>query len=282
MARILCVHGIAQELKSDISLQDEWAPSLRGGVSLAGGSLPAEEIVMTFYGVLYRPAGKGAMGPQDVPDLKPGDMSEIEVEMLEEMCAEIDPNPPDDAQTEKKGLKRGATWMLQLVGNTPFFGKVAQKFVIRTLRQVSRYFSEPAIRTAARQSMLEALAKNPEVRVVVAHSLGTIVAFETLAANPTLPVHTLITLGSPLGMPALLKRLKPPITRGSGHWPGGLQAWTNIADAADIVALRKRLAPIFDARIVDHEVNNGATMHDVKPYLTARETGRAIMAGLAR
>jgi hypothetical protein len=55
----------------------------------------------------------------------------------------------------------------------------------------------------------------------------------------------------------------------------------NVADKADLVALEKSLARVYGPRVTDHVVDNGATMHDMKPYLTAVQTGRAIMEALA-
>ncbi|WP_228080914.1 hypothetical protein [Streptomyces profundus] len=57
--------------------------------------------------------------------------------------------------------------------------------------------------------------------------------------------------------------------------------WTNIVDRGDVVALVKELAPTFGERVRDVTVHNGARAHDVRPYLTARETGAAIATALA-
>ena len=55
----------------------------------------------------------------------------------------------------------------------------------------------------------------------------------------------------------------------------------NVADAGDVVALVKDLRPLFGARVACYLVHNGSHAHDVRPYLTAAETGAAIAAGLA-
>jgi hypothetical protein len=60
-----------------------------------------------------------------------------------------------------------------------------------------------------------------------------------------------------------------------------LEHWVNIADTADIVALRKELRPLYGDLVLDQIVHNGATMHHVLPYLTAPQTGRAILTGLS-
>jgi hypothetical protein len=69
---------------------------------------------------------------------------------------------------------------------------------------------------------------------------------------------------------------------GSWHarWPQHLTSWTNVADRADFVALVKRLRPVFGDAVVDVEIDNGARMHEIARYLTAAETGSAIIRAL--
>ena len=61
---------------------------------------------------------------------------------------------------------------------------------------------------------------------------------------------------------------------------GGVARWSNIADSGDVVALTKKLAPLF-GDVDDVLVHNGSHAHDVSPYLTAIESGQAIVAGLS-
>ena len=46
------------------------------------------------------------------------------------------------------------------------------------------------------------------------------------------------------------------------------------------MALIKDLRPAFGPQLDGWIIDNGAHAHDVKPYLTAVETGRAILIGL--
>lgn len=118
--------------------------------------------------------------------------------------------------------------------------------------------------------------------VLVGHSLGSIVAYEAACAHPGWDL-TLVTLGCPLGIRNLVfDRLRPPPEHGHGQFPAGAVAWTNIADTGDVVALVKRLAPLFGDRVHDLLVDNGSKAHDISPYLTAAQTGHAIAEGLAR
>ncbi len=68
--------------------------------------------------------------------------------------------------------------------------------------------------------------------------------------------------------------------RCSGLLGGGSRV--NVADAGDVVvALVKDLRPLFGGQVADYLVHNGSHAHDVRPYLTAAETGAAIAADLA-
>lgn len=275
MARLVCIHGISQEYGSAETLLAEWLPALLGGVSLAGGTLDPCDVEMAFYGTLFRPSGKGA----SIPNYAAGDIEEgIEVELLR-VLANVADTGNDSVAAPKGALRsRSVSTMVQTLARTPFFGDAALRVVIWHLKQVRRYLTDPACRVQAQQVLIAAIAA--DTRVVVAHSLGSVIAYEVLCANPTLPVRTLITLGSPLGVGPVGRRLTPPVTDCGGQWPGGLSRWFNVCDRADIVAVRKELRTVFGTAVVDALVHNGATAHDVKPYLTAIETGNAIRAGL--
>jgi pimeloyl-ACP methyl ester carboxylesterase len=125
----------------------------------------------------------------------------------------------------------------------------------------------------------------PTTRVLIGHSLGSVVAYEALCANPDWRVHTLLTLGSPLGVPELVfDRLTPRPQNGCGAWPN-VQCWVNIADNGDIVALVKALAPFFPApanqSFSDRLIYNGWASHSAERYLSAREAGEAVATALA-
>jgi hypothetical protein len=116
---------------------------------------------------------------------------------------------------------------------------------------------------------------------MVAHSLGSVVAYEELCAHPEWPVRTLVTIGSPLGIRNLIfDRLDPAPKHAVGAWPSGITRWTNISARGDFVALERRLASRFDARIVDVPVDNAFDAHDAVRYLTSNEAAEAIRDGL--
>ena len=75
------------------------------------------------------------------------------------------------------------------------------------LKQVVGYVNNPDIREKAIESVTRLIS--PETRVVLGHSLGSVVAYEALHRKPE-NVHTFVTFGSPLGIRNLIfDRLRP-------------------------------------------------------------------------
>jgi pimeloyl-ACP methyl ester carboxylesterase len=170
-----------------------------------------------------------------------------------------------------------------------------------SLAQLRIYLTDQEVRDRVRSRVAEQISA--DTRVLVAHSLGSIVAYEVLCADPGSGVRALVTLGSPLGIRHLVfRRLQPPpeLETGIGRWPGPVVKWTNIFDRSDVVALVDRLGPLFDRSgraVADHAfgsdkpqdfqavddlgVDNGWKAHSLSHYLTASQTGRAIGNGLA-
>ena len=272
MTKVLCIHGIGQEYEAEETLTACWVPALCGGVSNAGGRLDPSEVRMCFYGNLFRPqeeTSKSFAG-NSVYALK-DDKDDFERKLLATLAE------ASAGEAEGKLLERPINAMLQLVAKAPFFGEMSQQLVVWLLRQVRWYLDDfNFTRQLAQNRLIKAIAD--DTSVLVAHSLGTVIAYEVLYANADLPVRTLVTLGSPLGNPVVRPRVVPSVSESPAPWPGSVKMWFNIADRTDIVAFEKRLAHVFGDRVQDSLVYNGATIHDVRPYLTARETGRAIIA----
>ncbi|NUQ99078.1 MAG: hypothetical protein HOY79_21825 [Streptomyces sp.] len=280
MTRVVLVHGIAQQLKGPHTLLADWYPSLSDGATLAGAVLEPQDVSMAFYGDLFRPSGHRGLG---VPELEAADVEEgLERELLlawwqEAARGDSQVSGPDSAaRLRTPYLVQRA---LDALSHSSFFAGLSERLLISAARQVRRYFTEPELRADIQDRFFTALTDRTEV--VLAHSLGTVIAYEGLCARPELPDLTLISLGSPLAVRGLvLDRLVPPPHDGRARWPAPVKGWTNLADRGDVVALVKELAPVFGDRVTDVLVHNGAKAHDVRPYLTARETGQAIAAAL--
>ena len=145
----------------------------------------------------------------------------------------------------------------------------------RTIDQVGHYFGDDGVR-CVRTPVGGSGGRGRDARLV-AHSLGSIVAYDCLCAHPEWPIETFVTIGSPLGNQGLvLAKLEM-----DPCWPGSIRRWVNITAPTDQVCAGTRLAPTYDARIEDVVVDNGHRGHDPEPYPCARVTGEVVRDGLA-
>lgn len=296
MATVVVVHGIGQQYTAAELLHEPVARALRGGVQHAGYQAPdADRIAMAFYGNLFRRDGqRGGPGHNEA------DLSPVEEELALQWwraAARIDPENVQSPDTEgaRGPVPLTVKAALRALSMSRFATIMTERALYGSLRQVREYLYEdmrgPVL---ARVNSLI----TDDTRVVVGHSLGSIVAYEALCARPCHGAKALITLGSPLGVRHLVfERLRPPPREGRGVWPGADVRWTNIYDRHDVVALREQLSGLFgfdgsavtDAQVtddapevLDRAVDNGWSAHDLLHYLTDRVTGAAIHEGLTR
>jgi len=160
----------------------------------------------------------------------------------------------------------------------PIFRFIVGKFA----SDVLDYLFGPSTE-AMRAPVRAALLASPRPRVVVAHSLGTIITYDVLSepALAGLDIDLLVTLGCPLGIANVQQRLRDG--KGRPHpVPPEVHGWDNFADRFDPVALDNTLHDEFTpppnfAR--DHEVNNPArNNHDLVGYASIASVRAAIAA----
>ena len=113
------------------------------------------------------------------------------------------------------------------------------------LGDFAKYLVSPRIRAAVKEEAkkkLRTLADGDYRVSIVAHSWGTVVAYDTLldleVELPALKIADLFTLGSPLW---LVRRL---LEDSSGRKPGQLAFWMNVDARGDLVG--SWLSPVFD------------------------------------
>jgi hypothetical protein len=282
MPLIVGIHGIAQQVRGPEVLRATWMPALRDGLTLSGAEPPDEtDLEMAFYGDLFRaPGGKAVGGPTYVAtDVQEGFEQELLEAWWTRAAASDDGVPGPDAATKVRTPKMTQR-ALNALSQSHFFAGLTERLIIGFIKQVHAYLTDDSIR-AEIQARVDRVV-SPDTAVLVGHSLGSVVAYEAVCAHPRWDV-TLITLGCPLGIRNIVfDRLRPPPHDDRGQFPAGASSWTNIADTGDVVALVKRLSPLFGDRVQDLLVDNGSKAHDISPYLTAAQTGHAIAEGLAR
>jgi pimeloyl-ACP methyl ester carboxylesterase len=246
MARVLLVHGAFNEFWGPHGLKARWLPALRDGLWHHDVEIADEDFAVCFYGDLFRR------------------------------------EPESESEHQFKKSRAGmAESLANLVGSDMMaaLGQAASDAAFdRLVDMFTIMATKPELRARMR-ARAESLVDDT-TRVIVAHSLGTVLSYMALCNHPRWRVHTFVTLGSPLASPTFFARLDPVPIEGKGQWPGSIERWVNvraIGDKAAAVTLREKFGP----RVEEFLIDNGHRAHDPELYLNSPATGAAIAAALA-
>jgi pimeloyl-ACP methyl ester carboxylesterase len=244
VARIVLVHGAFNELWGPHELKSRWLPAVRDGLWHHGVRITDADVDVCFYGDLFRRA----------------------------------PGTDEDAKIEQS--RAGIAESLHEMGGdtVAMLGQAANDAAFdRTVDMVTIMATDPDLRDKMR-ARIEPLVDH-ETRVLVAHSLGTVLSYMALSNHPQWNVHTFVTLGSPLASPMVETMLEPPVVDGKGQWPGSIERWVNVRAIGDKAASLP-LAVRFGDQVEDVSVDNGHRAHAPEPYLNSRPTGAAMAGAL--
>ena len=193
-----------------------------------------------------------------------------------------------DTLAEPIDLAKGAPSLdsiRRLVGLDDLGAALLQKRLV----DLGTYYREKDKRDLLRKRLADKLTKHKDKRIMlVAHSMGSIVAYDVLRdlgrVEPDLVVEHFVTLGSPLGMPYVLKNIRTE--NPSARTPSMVRRWSNLADRRDPVAIDVHLRDEFEPNdrgvaVEDALVVNGylappnppgkANHHKIYGYLRAPE-----------
>jgi hypothetical protein len=133
------------------------------------------------------------------------------------------------------------------------------------------------IQTEIRRRALEKLREGAATEgrhIVVAHSLGTVIAYDCLKRVGECPaVDGLLTIGSPLGLSEVQEKLEPEYSKDGGFPDKLTGSWVNVYDPLDPVAgLDPKLADEYrrDGGLVIEDINEpneGVWRHSIVKYL---------------
>lgn len=245
MTRIVYIHGIGRQAPPE-QLKREW------DLALFGREM-GEQTVMAYWADLLHgePPTPGSSKSQ-----KGARAEALDVDALLR-AAGVDPANDDArrlAQSMLRSLGLDAPDVRKRVLPLPAFLRkpVARAFLEAFVRDTAAYFFRQSVRERVQARLAAVLGRLREPVTLVAHSQGTIVSLEVLAAAQGAPhrIANLVTLGSPLGIREVQDFLACPLAV-----PAGVAAWNNFADALDPVALDKGIANDFDpAGFIDDEL----------------------------
>ena len=164
----------------------------------------------------------------------------------------------------------------------PVVGELLLRVPGAGMDQARAYRHDPGVAERVRSSVATALESSSGFRVVIAHSLGSIVTLETLHAH-RLTVDLLVTIGSPLGADPAWRRDRITPDRFSWTRTG---AWLNVVNLRDPIPWRRGVQEWYP-QAVDAYISAGRLpvgpggAHDPATYLDSDVVGAAIAATLS-
>ena len=265
---IVGVHGIAQQQLGRHQLREPWRRSLADGLERASGTeVPLPPLDIAYYGDLFLPTADDSKGGGEPSDEPAGAEAAELAAAVDEIVAEPTGTAEEKAFTRSPLPLQGALRLLDRQ-----FGAALGSLCLGELRQVQRYLRDVAIRPAVDERVDAAVT--PHCRVLVGHSLGSVVALVHVLRHPERRFDLLLTLGSPLGLRLILDRIAPgsgPLSR-----PASVARWVDVRDPRDPVA-SVRVASRWDG-VQEHLVDNQSHAHAAERYLGKRVTGEAVLA----
>jgi hypothetical protein len=296
--QLVFVHGRAQEDKDAAALKAEWLEALAEGLEKCGLTMPIAEDAVRFpyYGDTLHDMVDGKSADEAAAIIVRGDTGDMEEErftraIMREMQAK---SGITDAQLAavagRDVVERGPLnreWFqgfLRAVDRYVPYGSGSS--IALFTHDVYQYLKNSVIRERIDAGISAALVKDVET-VVVAHSLGTVVAYNLLRQQGQLRgwhCVSFITLGSPLAIGEIRKTLRglAPI-----RCPACVRQWFNAMDERDVVALYPLdtthfpLDPAAPAIENRQDVRNKTSnRHGIAGYLDDREVARRIYDAL--
>jgi len=223
---------------------------------------PDVDLEMAYYAHHLR--GSVAHSGSDLPE----SLDEEALEMLLSWARVLETEP---AGVEHGWVTAPARHLIARMTGRPFTRLPQQLFILLFLKEVQFYLGRRyrQRRIDAREQVATVIKKH-RPSVVLAHSLGSVVAYEALCADPELKIDLLVTLGSPLALPyTVLHRLEPGLPADGGLMPRppGVGRWVNLADPGDLCAVPPWLSTRFPVDI-DRQTTIGTfAFHKVARYL---------------
>lgn len=221
MSRIVFVHGIGQgKLTREELLRASEADLVAHGLAEVGS------VGAPYYADCHRDsesmaAGEDPFGADSLDGIDEDDP--LQAELLRLFTDDVE---TEDAMGVSREFLDGYT--------RSSLSYPLQHAVVAVIRSVGRHLSRRAIRECAIRRVAAAITD--DTRVVVAHSLGSVVAYESLFRRPLERPPVLLTLGSPLGLAPVRASLRDRFVVSDGKLPEPpVESWVNVSVADDWV-----------------------------------------------
>lgn len=262
MTAIVGVHGVGNYVPGQPAAavaarrSADWAASVAAGLGVPAGTL---DLTVAYYAPVLHAGEPVAQGAITDPDRALDTLDPEPAALAEDWINALD-LPSVTVQGRLAVPLRHAVSVV--AGRFGLDGRPTKLFVAACFPEVARYLAgdDAPARVEARDQVAATIAER-RARVVIAHSLGTVVAYEALHAHPGLEVDLFVTLGSPLALPgAVFPRLQPRPGGQAGRLPPGVRRWVNISDYGDPIAILRPLKAYFPG--VDLDLTESVGLFD--------------------
>jgi len=144
-------------------------------------------------------------------------------------------------------------FMLTLADHIPLLIRLLPEEVRSTAHEIDRYFDDTddvahKIRDMLKQTLRPMLEQQDEV-LLIGHSLGSVIAYDTLWELSHLEGVTgkvdFLTFGSPMGMHYVQRRLLGMSGQGKRSYPELIRHWINFSAEGDVAALNRDFSESF-------------------------------------
>lgn len=278
---VLYIHGIGNKPPASI-LKCQWDEALFG-VQMGDRSRMAYWVNREYY---PEPSDEscatGDLVSSDVNAAEPNAIAKLglrgmvngdavdSIDVVNEQIATLTKNPKQRAvltalseRMLRQGERRPTTGpsaqdlrakILPLPG---FLRKLITRFLTQTLlRDVNDFLFHPDRRAAMEQSLIDRINAGGGPFVVVAHSQGTMIAYNVLRrlTREQADIRLFVTIGSPLGIAEVQDVLKE---WGPLSVPPCVRRWVNVADTLDPVAADSDISNDFSGGEIENHAAFG-------------------------
>ncbi len=167
--------------------------------------------------------------------------------------------PTEQDIAEAHAWHRRLDRVLYSIGDRlPFLIRFLPEKIRLTAKETRRYFHNTndiahEIRSLLKKTLRQAWEHQQRI-MLIGHSLGSVIAYDTLwelSHQEEYPgkVDMFLTIGSPLGMHYVQRRIQGHDREGLEHYPTIIRRWVNVASVGDVTALDRAISDDFHEMI---------------------------------
>jgi hypothetical protein len=292
--RLVFVHGINNQDNTIERIKEDWWNALSSAWAKIGlPAKPMPQIDVAFYADKLAEAERGNLAKAITMGGESPQGRTVATGVLQEY---IDAAGVTQEEINRvaaaygvpvEAVQQGAPhegWIISLAGILERILPTKGKYIARLfLKQAALYVENEGLRESIDAKVkTQIISGKQDPAIVIAHSLGTVVAYRLLAnqMQSGRDVPLFLTLGSPLSV-KMFKKILPP--RGSLPTPP-IKNWLNGRHREDFVTLGRAITEesIGFAGVTDEVdiVNDVDDKHSIKHYLASPDIARAVHAAL--